>query len=498
MASQWNQPWFQNNNRLRALTASKGTFQTRLVSWEGAVKDFHNHPWLGVGFGNYANVFDRQFNSRFYNYSRSETYFDRAHNNVLEILSDTGVIGLIAYLSILFFAFRELWLVMKKEDKYVGWSRKGQTNIELILIFCLLIAYFIQNLAVFDSLVTYVGLMITLGLIAFHYAALTPQSEEIKKSRLSDGWEYGGLAIGLVFIYGIANYANFIPYRIFSDTISAYSQISQGQIWEGYQAYRQAFETPHPLARDCKATFVRLITGNPQALASLSNDQVGEILAYAIQVSQENIAENPKDSLKNLEFSQLAELVSRFQNNSTAQNKFHQMALQAMDQSIASSPGRATNYFMKGQIMADGDDFAGAEKTISYGISLNTSYPEGYCRLSSLYNFEKKQDLALQYFKQCAALDGLDYATVPSFLADAASSSTAVGDYPQAIKYANRLAVLAPSSYQIFANLAKLDERVGDYQGAIVAAQRVGELNPSLASDSRAYVSQLEMKLQGE
>lgn len=491
--SQWQQPWFQNNTRLRNLTSAKTTFQTRLVSWEGAVKDFKNHPWLGVGFGNYANVFDRQFNPRFYNYSRSETYFDRAHNNIFDIVSTTGTIGLVAYLSIFFFAIRELWIVLKREDSHIGWSEKGRKNIEIILLFCLLIAYFIQNLAVFDSLVTYVGLMITLGLIAYHYSSL--ELEELaKKNRLSGGAEAGGIIGGLIMILIITNYCNLMPYRIFSKTIIAYAQISAGQFWNGYQTYQEAFKNPHPLARDAKTTFIRLVSGNPQAVATLSGEQRADVLSYAVQLSEENLAENPQDSLKNLEFAQLMEMVSDFQNEGSAnQKEYHQKAIKAVNQAITSSPGRAALYFVKGQILAAGGDYQGAESTMKEGIAMNPKYPEGYCRLSALYNSQKRTAEAMAVFEKCAELDGLEYATTPSILMNAASSSLANKDYEQGIKYTKRLIELAPNDYRLFINLAKMYEGAGYFEEAIAAATQVAKLEPDLATATEAYISQLQL-----
>ncbi|MCX6795605.1 MAG: O-antigen ligase family protein, partial [Candidatus Falkowbacteria bacterium] len=495
--SQWQQPWFQNNYRLKSLTTSKNTFQTRLVSWEGAIKDFKYHPWLGVGFGNYANIFDRQFNARFYNYSRGETYFDRAHNNIIEIASTTGIIGLLAYLSIFFFAIRELWLALKVNDSHVGWSEKGRKNIELILLFCLLIAYFIQNLAVFDSLVTYSALMITLGLIAFHYSSLKSKEITIEKnSKFSDGKEYGGLAIGLFLMFFAANYGNIIPYNIFSQTIKAYSQFAQGQAWEGFQTYQEAFKNPHPLARDCKATFTRLISGNPQAVASLNDDsKIEELLSYAMKLSQENLDKNPSDSLKNLEFAQLADLVYRFQ----LQNKdlfkgtnYHEISLAAINRAIVASPARAADYFIKAQILAIAGDYRGSEAVIKEGIKLNDIYPEGYCRLSSLYAFEKKNSEAQKAFDECDKLDGLEFAMVPVFLANAASSSVANGNLQQALKYTQRLATLIPNDYRLLINLAKIYEQNGKYAEAIATVNRVVELEPSLASTSSLYINQLE------
>ena len=491
--SQWQQPWFQNNTRLRNLTSSKATFQTRLVSWEGAVKDFKNHPWLGVGFGNYANVFDRQFNPRFYDYSRSETYFDRAHNNVFDIVSTTGAIGLVAYLSIFFFAIRELWITIKKDDSKIGWNEKGRKNIEVILLFCLLIAYFIQNLAVFDSLVTYVGLMITLGLIAYHYCSLEPE-KPASKSRLSSGLETGGIIGGLIMILIISNYCNFMPYRIFSKTIIGYAQISGGQVWNGYQTYKEAFSTPHPLARDPKTTFIRLISSNPQALLSLSGEDRAEVLSYTVQLSEENLAENPQDSLKNLEFAQLMSVVASFQNkDSDNQKEYQRKALEAIDQSIISSPGRAALYFVKGQILAVNGDYENAEAVMKEGINLNPKYPEGYCRLSSFYNAQKKDNEAVAYFQKCADLDGLEYATIPALLMDAASSSLAVGDYEQGAKYAKRLTELVPDDYRLYINLAKMYEGAGRFEEAIAAAVQVAKLEPELATATEEYINQLQL-----
>jgi O-antigen ligase len=80
-----------------------------------SIKDFPNHPWFGVGFGNYASVFDRYFSARFYEYTRSETYFDRAHNNLIDIVSTTGIVGLLAYLSI-FVAVAIYLLKLIKKD----------------------------------------------------------------------------------------------------------------------------------------------------------------------------------------------------------------------------------------------------------------------------------------------------------------------------------------------------------------------------------------------
>lgn len=155
-----NSDFVQNNNFLSRLTNNvsfqKSTFQTRLISWRAAAKDFKNHPVLGIGYGNYASIFDKHFDPIFYNYTRSETYFDRAHNNIIDIVSTTGIVGLLTYLSI----FLAVGFYLIK-----GFRENKIRLVEFSLISSLIIAYFVQNLAVFDSLVTYMGLMAILGYI---------------------------------------------------------------------------------------------------------------------------------------------------------------------------------------------------------------------------------------------------------------------------------------------------------------------------------------------
>jgi len=40
------------------------TFQTRLISWKAAIKDFSNYPLLGTGYGNFAISFEKYFDPR--------------------------------------------------------------------------------------------------------------------------------------------------------------------------------------------------------------------------------------------------------------------------------------------------------------------------------------------------------------------------------------------------------------------------------------------------
>jgi O-antigen ligase len=64
----------------------------RLAHWQAAVGMATRHPWLGVGFGNYAAAYP---NFALINWPLA---LGHAHNYYLNLLAETGVVGLTAYI----------------------------------------------------------------------------------------------------------------------------------------------------------------------------------------------------------------------------------------------------------------------------------------------------------------------------------------------------------------------------------------------------------------
>ncbi len=64
----------------------------RLAHWEAALRMWERAPWLGVGPGNYATIYSEV------NLPRWEEALGHAHNIYLNLLAESGLVGLIAYL----------------------------------------------------------------------------------------------------------------------------------------------------------------------------------------------------------------------------------------------------------------------------------------------------------------------------------------------------------------------------------------------------------------
>lgn len=494
--SQSQSTWFQNSF-LRNLTSQKVTFQTRLVSWEAALQDFKNHPVLGTGFGNYAIIFDKYFDSRFFNYTTSETYFDRAHNNLIDIGSTTGLVGLLAYLSIfvaaLFYLFREM--------KVNGWRAGGKDlkerkNLEIIIIVSLLAAYFIQNLAIFDSYVTYIGLMIILAFISwlrFDRLKFEDEIEEKKPLIRSANLEIICLILFLLIAYIFTANFNIKPRKTLQGVIKGYSLVLSGDFDNGLNEFKGALKDG-PLDRDGRTVVTNLFVSNFNNISSLPKEKAEEIVEYAVLMSEKNLAHNSKDSLANMQQAQVLEMAGRFYDAHGDREKaldFSSRALEAINRSIDSSPGRAPLYFTKAQMLMVRGQNEEAIAELDYGISLNPNYYEGYCRGAQFYDYLKNEEKLYESLDACIDLGGISLLTSNNFIGSVINRYIEAADYEKAIILAKRLVELNPKEAEIKLSLAKLYLISGQDALSEETLQEAYKLNPLLVNDWQDFLRSL-------
>ncbi|MFH1428044.1 MAG: O-antigen ligase family protein [Patescibacteria group bacterium] len=139
--------------------------KNRFLVWQISLEAFKEKPIFGWGEGN----FDVAYN-KYYNPELKEIYFDHAHNIIIDIGVKYGILGIAAYLFILFAIFKSL----RK-----SWQEKRINNSEFLLFSLLILAYFIQNLFLFDSINSFIYFILILSYISFLSGGLRL---EIKKN----------------------------------------------------------------------------------------------------------------------------------------------------------------------------------------------------------------------------------------------------------------------------------------------------------------------------
>jgi len=145
--------------RIVEVTSENWAVVERMAHWQAGWYMFVDHPWLGVGAGNYAAAYPQYFVGSW------REALGHAHNYYLNILAELGVVGCSFLLLLLALAFRQLGgaLVRSELQRETFWRAVLAGVFGGLIVFC------IHNM--FDSLFVHsvniqVGVLIGLGLIA--------------------------------------------------------------------------------------------------------------------------------------------------------------------------------------------------------------------------------------------------------------------------------------------------------------------------------------------
>ena len=82
----------------------------RLAHWQSAIDMANEHPWLGVGWGNYEPAYAD------YALINWPYALGHAHNNYLNILAETGLVGTLAYLLVWSVVFGQALFALHRLD----------------------------------------------------------------------------------------------------------------------------------------------------------------------------------------------------------------------------------------------------------------------------------------------------------------------------------------------------------------------------------------------
>jgi O-antigen ligase len=138
--------------RISEISAGSGTVQARFINWGIAFDAFKERPLLGYGQGNFGPIFDKNYDVRLWS---QEQWFDRAHNLFFDWIVAGGLLGVLSYLSIVFFAIYYIW---KPSLNF--------SNAEKSALTAFFVAYFIHTMFVFDNLTSYMLLFVVIALIS--------------------------------------------------------------------------------------------------------------------------------------------------------------------------------------------------------------------------------------------------------------------------------------------------------------------------------------------
>lgn len=472
-----NQNWVKNNlylNRLTAFSLSDVTVKTRLMSWRWGLAGFSDRPVLGYGLEQFAIPYNKYFQAEYYNYAAGDTYFDRAHNIAVELLATTGIVGLASYFLLLAAAFYCLIKIYKNKSDYVFTAVFGG----------LIIAYFIQNLLIFDLLPALLGFMALLAVVNNNYSNGSGNEiiakAGVKKELLAP------IALILLFclVYSLNNLI-YKPYKALKDDVA-------GQVYlpyeydKGMEFLKHSVSYNIPLDLDLRAaaanTIFNYYRDNQVDQKNIKND-----IDFAINLYKENLKYLPDDAYYNYKTGEIMDY--RFVID--LDEKILPEAKKYIDKAISLSPGRAEIYYILAENLLMSGKLEEAIAADEKAVELNDKFGQSYWELAKVYHEAAKYDEAKENLIK--AID-LGYRIQEETLVGLRGLFNLEQSIDNEIEFLELIIKNGTKNYLFYSTLANKYYEIGDKEKAIYYAEKSAEINPEVKSKVEKFIENVNNK----
>lgn len=376
----------------RAVNTSFSDIETspRWIAWQIALQSFKEKPVFGWGPNNYFYAFNAHYNPRSLDFGYGETWFDNAHNILLNTLAVQGGFGLLTYLVLygtaiwsLFGAYRA-----KKIDHHFT-----------VIAGAFLVAHFVSVVTVFEDPTSYIYLMFWFGLINImtHEKNILEKGKSLVGVVMSPDKKLGNgniISVSLLFALFIFIF-NIQPARANQKALDAIRAVSQDPIF-GITAARDALEFNSPHIDDIRSDVGRSVA---QVLSSgwqkVGKEKSNELLSLAVEHLEKNLILHPLDVRNQLSLAQMYQLQAQINNDGNYILKAESVTADA----LSKSPRRQQIIYSLSGLKMQINKSAEAAQLLEQTIQDNPRIAEGYWRLAYAYKMSGHEDKVKEVLK---------------------------------------------------------------------------------------------------
>jgi len=367
---------------LYRFTDLQATASTRFIAWNIAWQGFLERPITGWGFDNFHILFNQKYNPISLRFGQYETWFDRAHNTVMDVLSMTGIVGFITFFGIYIAIFYSTWKAFR--EKWIDLPIAA-------ILFSLPIAYFVQNLFVFDHPA---GFSMSYLLFALIIAAtkgefIGAKDNETSKNKEAPQHDAPWTAFGVLTVVMalIVLRTSINPFFVSRKSLMSNAYFSSNPVL-AYQMAVEASKTWTPYLDE--QSF--LLSRNMIALLSSGGVQRvtnwQEIYELAKKLSLEEISRHPRNTHPRFIFARLAQEVSPLIAGEA------QLAEQMYQSAIDLSPKRQQLHYGLARLYLMSGNLDPAVAIFRNVIGFDPDFGEGYWNLGITLMYDKKDFLS--------------------------------------------------------------------------------------------------------
>ena len=487
--------WVKNNSyleKISSINSQNTTVKTRLITWSLSLKAFKEKPLIGWGPENYDLAFNKYFNPSLFNYGYGETWFDRAHNKILDQAVMNGILGVISYIFIFFVSLYLIFRFIKKEDVLLS-----------IILVAILSSYFIQNLFLFDSPASYLLFFLILGFICFKSSSPIELDKNQKnadkraetrqrKLNYNPYAQSASITFYGVFIMLVTVFSAVMIHR--NDLTASYYVQKAQMSWSDsdykipLNYLKKAVSFNSFGNEEIGLVFSRFAVDKfkkkPFSDNILTNEEKKIVLNSAIELEKENITQHPLDARPRVILGGLYNLLAEI--DSSAISKAEEILKQALNL----SPEKQQIYFELSQTYSLKKDYENMIFVLQKSLALSPEVADSNWKLGIGFIKTGKQQIGVQKLEKAMEL-GYRYQNSDDLLILAEVYANA-GLYQKTIFFYKELVLLDSQNPFYHSFLAAAYAKAGDKKNAIEETRKAIELDLRFKEKGEEFIESLK------
>ena len=366
---------------LERYTNFTGTSKTRFIAWDIAWKGFVDRPITGWGMDTFHILFNEKYNPKSLRFGYYETWFDRAHNTIMDVLSMTGGIGFITFFGV----YVALFITVIR-----AFRRKWVDPIIASILVGLPVAYFVQNLFVFDHpaafSMSYLLFAFVIAIDSRGFGLIEEKSESIEvekklpKIAVTAFLVLQGIALVVVWKTTV------LPFRASMRTIESNTAFGQGKYEESFWLAKQASLISTPYLEE--QTFLQ----SRNVMSLISEGKTGSLPFWKdwynliVQISDRQSIKHPNNVHPRFIYARFADIASAVVPGAA------EIAEREYAKAIEFSPKRQQLHYSLARFYAREKKFDLAEKLLRESISYDDQIGEGHWILGLTLMFDQQRN----------------------------------------------------------------------------------------------------------
>lgn len=350
---------------------------TRFIAWNIAWQGFVERPLTGWGFDNFHILFNLKYNPISLRFGSYETWFDRAHNTVLDVLSMTGIFGFLTFFGIYIAIFYATWRAYRK--KWIDLPIAA-------ILFSLPVAYFVQNLFVFDHpagfSMSYLLFALIIAATKGEFIGEKEAMAEKHKETGSRAAPWTGFAVLMVLMALLVLRTSINPFQISRKSLEANAYFSVNPE-KSYQLALEASQTWTPYVDEQSFLVSRNMISLLGSGTAQRTSNWKEMYELAKKLSLEEIDRHPRNTHPRFIFARLAqEVMSLIPAEAKESETMYKEAIETSPKRQQLHYGLARLYLMTGNLEP-------ALSVFRDVISFDPDFGEGYWNLGITTMYDK-------------------------------------------------------------------------------------------------------------